>query len=114
MPLNQKNLPGVVFVPVKFQPDSSKYEGEICGGVNIVITNRDRFDATDCGWLLARTLRVMYEKEWETQSLNRLLVDEVTKNAILATQSVDSIKSGYAKELQEFRQRREAFLLYPR
>ena len=112
--LNQKNLPGVVFVPVKFQPDSSKYEGEICGGVNIVITNRDRFDATDCGWLLARTLRVMYEKEWETQSLNRLLVDEVTKNAILATQSVDSIKSGYAKELQEFRQRREAFLLYPR
>ena len=38
--LNQKNLPGVVFVPVKFQPDSSKYEGEICGGVNIVITNQ--------------------------------------------------------------------------
>ena len=111
--LNQAGLDGVVFIPIKFQPESSKYAGEMCQGVNLSITDRKRFDPTDCGWLLARTLRTMYADAWETKSLNRLLVDEKTKQAILAAESLRSIKNGYESELAEFAARRAQFLLYP-
>ena len=55
----------------------------------------------------------MYADAWETKSLNGLLVDEKTKQAILAAESLRSIKNGYESELAEFAARRAQFLLYP-
>lgn len=110
--LQAARLPGVVFVPIQFVPDASKYVGEKCGGVNLVITDHSRFEPNRCGWLLALTLRSMYPKDWNTKSLNRLLADEVTRNAILEGQSIDSLERGYEAELAEFKRRRAKFLIY--
>ena len=38
--LNEAQLPGVRFVPLRFTPESSKFAGEECGGINILVTDR--------------------------------------------------------------------------
>src|SRR5438309_8599156 len=41
--LNERNIAGVRFVPVRFKPIASAFEDQDCGGVNLIITNRDAF-----------------------------------------------------------------------
>ena len=38
--LAARRIPGVGFVPIRFTPSASKFKGEQCGGVNIVVTDR--------------------------------------------------------------------------
>src|SRR6185436_20097676 len=41
--LNQRSIPGVRFVSVRFKPNASVFKNEDCGGFNIVITDRSAF-----------------------------------------------------------------------
>src|SRR5687767_8476116 len=47
--LNQRNLPGVRFVPVRFRPDASVFKGEECEGINLIITDRATFRPVPTG-----------------------------------------------------------------
>ena len=111
--LQRAKLRGVTFVPIEFTPNASKYASQRCGGVNILITDRNAFDPVRCGLLLAVTLRSMYPDDWDTKSLNRLLSDQETTDAIKAGKSLDSLEQAYADELNAFRKRRAQFLIYP-
>lgn len=111
--LNAQGHAGVRFVPIQFVPAESKYSGEACGGVNIVITDRESFDPLETGLSLAVTLRRLYPDSWQTRSLNRLLCSEKTYRGILAGKSVDQLRAGYRDELDDFKRRRQAHLLYP-
>ncbi|HMY71238.1 MAG TPA: DUF1343 domain-containing protein, partial [Blastocatellia bacterium] len=51
--LNAANLPGVRFVPVRFTPKASVHKDAECSGVNIIITDRSRFDSVLTGMELA-------------------------------------------------------------
>jgi uncharacterized protein YbbC (DUF1343 family)/CubicO group peptidase (beta-lactamase class C family) len=110
--LNQSRLPGVRFVPIRFTPESSKFADEVCGGVNIVVTNRSRFRPVRTGLEIARQLRRLYPDDWDTSRLNRLLGNQETLEALLAGKSVDEIEVIYESNLERFRQRRLRFLLY--
>ncbi len=55
--LNARELSGVRFVPVSFTPNSSEYAGKACGGINIVITDRNAFDAPELGLEIASALQ---------------------------------------------------------
>jgi len=41
--LRQRHLPGVLFVPTRFRPQFQKHGGAVCGGVEIVVTDRRAF-----------------------------------------------------------------------
>ncbi len=110
--LNTANLPGARFVPIEFIPESSKYANESCGGVNIVITNRDAFQPLLSGLTVAATLRRLYRDDWDTKSLNRLLASDKTAAGILAGKSPESLQTAYQEELSAFKQRRAKHLLY--
>jgi uncharacterized protein YbbC (DUF1343 family) len=110
--LNDQNLAGVRFVPVEFTPDASKYEGQRCGGVNLIVTDRSTFHPLRTGLSLAVTLARGYRTQWETASLNRLLASQKTLDGILAGRSVDQLQAAYQSELEAFRRRREKYLLY--
>ncbi len=47
--LAQRRLPGVVFLPTYFRPQFQKHAGEVCAGVEIVVTDPERFPAYRCG-----------------------------------------------------------------
>jgi uncharacterized protein YbbC (DUF1343 family) len=110
--LNAAGLPGVAFVPIRFTPDSSKFANEECGGINILVTDRQKFQSVRTGLSVAATLRRLYPDDWDTKSLNRLLSNQQSFDGILAGNSVDEIERDYAPKLREFEQRREKYLLY--
>lgn len=110
--LNSKSLPGVRFVPIRFTPNASKFKEQSCGGINILITDRSVFHPLRTGLTLAVTLRRLYPEKWDTKSLNRLLADERTRDAILDGSNVHAIEQLYDQELRDFRRRRKGFLIY--
>ena len=110
--LNETGLASVRFIPIRYTPSASKYKGESCGGVNIVITNRQTIKPVRIGIAIACCLRKMYPKKWETQSLNRLLSNKRTHEAIIGGKRWSEIELDWQADLEKFKQRRAKYLLY--
>lgn len=71
--MNSKQFPGVWFREIQFVPTFSKYKDICCNGVQIHITDYDKFDSFLCGLSLLDTIRHLY-KEFECDEfLNNLL-----------------------------------------
>lgn len=60
--MNAQALPGVRFRPVHFKPTSSKHNGELCGGVQIYITDVQEIKPLEVGVSLLFKIRDMYEQ----------------------------------------------------
>ena len=110
--LNQRSLPGVRFVPVNFTPNASVFKGEMCGGVNIIVTDRTAFQPLLTGIEIAVGLRRMYPSEWKVDSYDRLLVNSATLDRIKRGESAREIVNSWNGQLEEFRQSRAGILLY--
>lgn len=110
--LNARRIPGVAFVPVEFTPDASKFAKERCGGVNIVITDRRRFEPLRTGFEIAVQLRRLYPEAWEAQGYARLLGQQRTHQALLDGAGIEELQAAAREGLADFLRRRSAFLLY--
>ncbi|MBB6730430.1 exo-beta-N-acetylmuramidase NamZ domain-containing protein [Cohnella zeiphila] len=60
--MNRKGLDGVVFRPVHFQPTTSKFRGEHCGGVQLHVTDDRALRPLDVGVTLLFEIRDRYEE----------------------------------------------------
>ncbi len=110
--LNAAKLPGVRFTPIEFTPNDSKFKDQKCGGVNVAITNQATFEPVAVGMEIAATLRRLYPLDWQVKRADRLLINKEVFNAIVAGADRAEIETLYADDLEEFRERREEFLLY--
>jgi uncharacterized protein YbbC (DUF1343 family) len=110
--LNLAGLPGVRFIPVRFTPNASVFKERECGGVQIMVTDRNNFSPLDLGVLLATTLHRMHSGDIHIERLARLLVHAPTLEAIRAGKSLDEVKALWAREREEFRDRRAKVLMY--
>ena len=110
--LNNAGLAGVRFVPVRFSPASSKFAGETCNGVNIIVTDRARFHPLSTGIQLMCSLKALHGEQWDRKNLNTLLCSRKTIEAIEAGRSVNEIEPLWAEELARFLNRRRRFLRY--
>jgi uncharacterized protein YbbC (DUF1343 family) len=110
--MNRLELPGVAFVPIRFTPDASKFSGEECGGVNIIITDRARFDPLRTGLEMASALRRMYPDHWDIEAYDRLLVNTGALEGIRSGDGFDTLRSRYLPELERFIERRAPHLIY--
>ncbi len=110
--LNEQGLAGVTFVPIAFTPTSSKFASEKCGGVNIAITDRARFEPLRTGFAIAAALRKLYPSEWEAKGYARLLGNERTLQAVLDGKSTDEILDVAREGVSDFQRRRLRFLIY--
>jgi uncharacterized protein YbbC (DUF1343 family)/CubicO group peptidase (beta-lactamase class C family) len=110
--LNQRGIPGVRFVPVRFTPKASVFKDEQCGGVNIIITDRSEFRPLLAGIEMALALRKLYPNEWKVDSYLRLLVNADTLERVKRGESARDIVASWNTGLQEFRKARAEVLLY--
>lgn len=110
--LNARTIPGVAFVPIRFAPKSSKYVDQPCGGINIVITDRSRFEPLIVGFEISTQLQKLYPNDWKGKDAMRLLGNRQTLDAILAERPVGEVKRISAAGVDQFLQRRQTFLLY--
>ena len=112
--LNRQAVGGVAFVPVRFTPESSKYQGVECQGVSLIITQQGALDALKLGWTVATALRDLYPDAWESENYARLLGNAKIFEAFRAGSTAAELEQLYAEELVGFRKRRERHLLYGR
>ncbi|HEX7332978.1 MAG TPA: exo-beta-N-acetylmuramidase NamZ domain-containing protein [Pyrinomonadaceae bacterium] len=110
--LNQRGLPGVRFVPLRFTPKASVFKDEPCGGVNIIIVDRTAFRPLLTGIEMALALRKLYQNDWKVDSYLRLLVNADTLERVKRGESAQEILSSWNSGLREFRRARSEILLY--
>jgi uncharacterized protein YbbC (DUF1343 family)/CubicO group peptidase (beta-lactamase class C family) len=110
--LNEAGLPGVRFVPVRFTPTYSVHKGQLCRGVYILLTDRDRCNVVDAGLLIAETMYRLYPKNFEPDKMRHLLLHPPTLEAIKADKPLKEIRALWQKGLDEFQQRRAEYLIY--
>ena len=110
--LNARNLPGVRFIPVRFTPNASVFANEICGGVNILVTDRNRFLPVRTGLEIALTLRTLYLEQWQASKFITLLANRRTMDGILAGEDYPALTRRGMNDLKFFQQNRAHFLLY--
>ncbi len=110
--LNEKDLKGVRFVPVKFKPNASVFKDETLGGINTIITDRDAFESVATGIEIAAALRKLYPNEWQVEKYARLLVNQEILNKVKAGNTPEDIEKSWQKQLDDFKKRRASFLLY--
>lgn len=110
--LNERRLPGVRFVPLRFTPDASVFKGEECGGVNLIVTDRAQFRPVRVGIEIAAALRRLYPAEWKVDSYLRLLAHADTLARLKRGESPDEITRSWQPQLEEFGRRRARALIY--
>jgi len=111
--LNASGLPGIRFVPVRFTPSATKFPGESCGGVQLIITSRTELEPIEVGIQLMCELKKLYPQDWDTKNLNKLLASNRIRDAIELGKSRPEILGIWQEELRRFVDRRSNFLLYP-
>ncbi len=110
--LNAASVPGTRFVPIRFTPNASKFSGEACQGVNVIITDWSQFDPLRTGFTVASTLRRTWGDRWDVAAYDRLLLDQATVQAVSNGKTAAEIMAVYGDELEQFKQRRAKWLLY--
>jgi uncharacterized protein YbbC (DUF1343 family) len=110
--LNSVALPGVRFEPVRFTPEASVFKGQECGGVKLLLTDREDCQAVDLGLALAQILHRLYPEQFGVDKFNHLLRHPPTIEAVKANQSLAEIRRSWADDLEQFKARRQQFLLY--
>ena len=110
--LNKRGIAGVRFVPVTFTPASSNYSGQMCQGVNIVITDRNGLDAPELGIELAAALKKLYSADFKMEKMQGLLVNQSAYEALAAGQDPRRIAQDWMEGLEKFGKIREKYLIY--
>ena len=99
-------------MPLRFTPTASKFADQLCGGISIVVTNRQQCDPLAVGFEIGAQLRRLFPDEWEVAAYNRLLADRAVWESVQAAESRQKIMKLYQDELNQFLIRRSAWLLY--
>jgi uncharacterized protein YbbC (DUF1343 family) len=110
--LNARGIAGVRFVPVTFTPTSRNYSGQVCSGVNIIVTDRNGFDAPELGIELASALHKLYPADFKIEHMTGLLVNQAAYDALVAGEDPRRIAQDWQDGLQAFMKMREKYLIY--
>jgi uncharacterized protein YbbC (DUF1343 family) len=110
--LNARNISGVRFVPMDFTPSDSIYKGQKCGGMNLVVIERNAFDAPELGIELAAALHKLYPDQFRLEKMTDILVSQSVYDAIQKGEDPRNIAEDWREPLNKFLEVRKKYLLY--
>lgn len=115
--LNSLRLSGVYFRPVHFTPQWGKYQGRVCSGVQIHLTDRNRFSAVPVGLRLLEAIREQggARFQWNApKGKARWMIDLYAGGPELREGKVNisDLLARWSKEAAEFRLRSKKYQLY--
>ena len=110
--LNKLGLSGLRFVPVRFKPSASIFKDESCGGVRLIITDREVLKPVAAGIAIAVTLQRLYPKQFALEKVNTLLNHTKLLEQIRVGKDWRLITESWSEETAAFTRRRESVLIY--
>jgi uncharacterized protein YbbC (DUF1343 family) len=110
--LNGVRLPGIRFVPIRFTPTASVFKDQLCGGVSLLLLNREICQVVDVGLAIAQALYRLYPATFELDKVNRLLGHPATIDGIKTGRTLSEIRQSWSQDLTQFAIRRQKYLLY--
>jgi uncharacterized protein YbbC (DUF1343 family) len=110
--LNSRQIPGIRVYPTRFQPTSSNFQGKTIEGVRFVLTDRDAFDSTRFGLELGSALEKLYPGKIDWPVDKFLIGDQAVVDAEKSGADPKTIEEKMRNSLEEFKSRREKYLLY--
>jgi uncharacterized protein YbbC (DUF1343 family)/CubicO group peptidase (beta-lactamase class C family) len=110
--LNARRIPGIRFYPVRFTPTSSKYAGEECQGVFLIVTERAVLRPVRLGVEVASMLHKMYGSRYELDAAERLFGSKDGLARIRAGEDPAAITATWAAAESRWRLMRAPYLLY--
>jgi uncharacterized protein YbbC (DUF1343 family) len=110
--LNARNISGVRFVPVSFTPSASTHAGQKCQGINIILIERNAFDAPELGVELASALHQIYPAQFQMERMIELLANQSVYDAIVKGENPQRIAEDWREPLEKFQQLRQKYLIY--
>jgi uncharacterized protein YbbC (DUF1343 family) len=121
--LDRLNLPGVSFRPCIFRPTFQKHAGVSCGGVQIHVLNRNRFEPVTVGVAMVKVAYDMYtesfrwkeppyEYVYDRNPFDVIAGTTKVREAIEQGSAVEAIVDSWQESLTEFMKVRERYLLY--
>jgi uncharacterized protein YbbC (DUF1343 family)/CubicO group peptidase (beta-lactamase class C family) len=111
--LNEQELPGVRFVPARLTPNASTHKDKACDGVQIFVDDWSRFRPVRTGLAMAWALRKLYPEEWQADRYGVLLAHKATLDGLKAGKDWRDLEAAWRDDVEAFRKRRAAVLLYP-
>lgn len=112
--LHHFDRPGVRFVATSFTPQAPyPYAGVLCHGVQIIVTDRNVFDAPETGILIAAALEHLYSGNFDLKKISTLLANQSILTDLENGEDPEKIASDWGGALHAFEEQRESVLLYP-
>jgi uncharacterized protein YbbC (DUF1343 family)/CubicO group peptidase (beta-lactamase class C family) len=111
--LNGRDLPGVRFIPVTFTPGKPyPYAGQVCHGVNLMVTARNDIDAPELGLEIVSALQKLYPADFKLAGISRLLANKNVLDALLTGTDPLRLQEEWRAPLDKFEDDRKPYLLY--
>ncbi|MFH7596082.1 DUF1343 domain-containing protein [Streptomyces racemochromogenes] len=112
---NGLGLAGVWFREAWFTPSFSKHAGKVCGGLRLIVHDREAFDPVRAGIGLLVTARRSWSGfGWRPDRwIDRLTGSDRVRRLVDAGAGVEEVAGDWAAGLARFAAVRERYLLYP-
>ena len=112
--LNALALPGVRFREAWFTPSFSKFQGELCGGCQVHVTDRAAFRSVAAILHIIKTVREMYPDKFafHAEYFDKVMGTASVRKALEAGTDVATILANIQPGLDAFASLRKAYLLY--
>lgn len=118
--LNDADLPGVRFRAAYFTPQSSKHAGELSGGIELYVTDREAYQTIKTGLTIVKTVHDMYpddfafsaESDEGVSFFDNLIGNGWVREKIEAGASVGEITDKWDADLEAFSDVRRNYLIY--
>jgi uncharacterized protein YbbC (DUF1343 family) len=110
--LNARQVPGVRFYPVRFTPAASRFAGQECGGVFIVVTNREALRPVRVGAEIASALVRLFPGRFEIDAARRLFGSQTGLDRLEAGDDPAAVAASWGAAEARWRLLRAKYLLY--
>ena len=118
-----ESMPGIILRPVAFEPTANKWQGQLCRGFQIHITDPDAYRPYDTSLRLLQAVIEHYKKDFEwkpppyeyetrRQPIDLIIGDGKIRNRIESLEPVEKIAASWQAELNKFSDISQRFHLY--
>jgi uncharacterized protein YbbC (DUF1343 family) len=112
--LNALRLPGVIFREQWFTPTFSKFKGELCGGCQLHVTDRNAYRPLEAILHVLKTIRDTYAEKFEFHAkyFDTIMGTTKVRLALEKGTTVTGIVASWQDGLRAFEELRRPYLLY--